>query len=187
MDRIALALEVAGFTTFVPHRDGLETPVMAAARLPGAAIVPAPVGKRVRRAIFALDVFQIVERCAGLVINLNGRVPDEGAVAEAAIAFAVGRPLVLYKDDARSMIAGEDNPMITGLSATFSTVGSVDELAASLQRVMVDTPTYRPTLPPHLLRVVQHGRRVWAMVEAWRHLRPPARTANALLDALEAG
>ena len=186
MDQIAGALEREGWATFLPHRDGLETPVMAAMRLPGASIASAPVNRMVRRAIFNLDTFQIVERCAGLVMNMNGRVPDEGAVAETAIAFAVGRPLVIYKDDARTMISGSDNPMLTGLSQTFSTVDSVAAIAPALRLAVRETPAHASTLAPGLERVVRDGRRVWAIVEAWRRLRPTARTGSALLAALEA-
>lgn len=47
---------------------------------------------------------------------MNGRVPDEGAVSEAAMAFAVGHPVVIYKNDARSLVGGKDNPLVAGLS-----------------------------------------------------------------------
>ena len=50
-----------------------------------------------------------------MVWNLNGRVPDEGAVSEAAIAWTLGRPLVAFCDDARSLIEGRINPLLVGL------------------------------------------------------------------------
>jgi len=50
-----------------------------------------------------------------LVVNLNGRVPDEGAVSEAAIAWSVGRIVVGYKNDVRSLYMGKDNPLVVGL------------------------------------------------------------------------
>ena len=50
-----------------------------------------------------------------VVANLNGRVADEGTVVEASLAWHAGKPLVLFKADARSMLGGSDNPMLTGL------------------------------------------------------------------------
>jgi hypothetical protein len=36
-----------------------------------------------RQAIFALDVYQVLVSCEGTVVNLNGRVPDEGPSSKA--------------------------------------------------------------------------------------------------------
>ena len=44
-----------------------------------------------------------------------GRTPDEGAVSEAAMAWTLGKPMVAYKDDVRSLIAGRVNPPLVGL------------------------------------------------------------------------
>lgn len=89
MTHIARTLESAGHETFLPHRDGVEAYVLGRAggplaRLPGMDSILGAIGK----AIFALDVYQIVVRCDALVFNMNGRVPDEGGVVETAIAFA---------------------------------------------------------------------------------------------------
>lgn len=110
MTAIAQVLEAAGHTTFLPHRDGLEPYVL---RFGG---VPAPgVRQAVERAVFAIDVYELVERCDAVVCNLNGRVPDEGAVVEATLAYSIGKPLILYKSDARAAFGGRDNAMITAL------------------------------------------------------------------------
>ena len=62
-----------------------------------------------------IDTFQIIDN-DGLVLNLNGRVPDEGAMVEAGIAWALGKPIVIYKNDSRSLFGGLDNPLVAGLS-----------------------------------------------------------------------
>ena len=78
------------------------------------------------RAIFALDAYQVVVGCGSLVCNINGRVPDEGAVAEASMAWTLGKPVVLYKQDIRTAVSGRDNPLVAGL-AEFAVAAEFDE------------------------------------------------------------
>lgn len=113
MTAIAAALEAAGFATFLPHRDGLEPYVLGLAPSPLAALMPG-VRRAVDEAIFALDVHELLQ-CDAIVCNLNGRVPDEGMVVEASLAFALGKPIVLYKADARAPFFGSDNAMLAAL------------------------------------------------------------------------
>ncbi|MFM0597018.1 MULTISPECIES: nucleoside 2-deoxyribosyltransferase [Paraburkholderia] len=130
MDSIAHTLEAAGFATFLPHRDGLEF-----ARLkPELEKLGASVEEAARildRAIFSLDTYQLLQRCDVVVANLNGRVADEGTVVEASLAWHAGKPLVLFKADARSMLGGSDNPMLGGLGD----FRMVDQIAALPQAI----------------------------------------------------
>ncbi|MDR6444022.1 nucleoside 2-deoxyribosyltransferase [Paraburkholderia terricola] len=130
MDSIARTLEAAGYATFLPHRDGLEF-----ARLkPELEKLGASADEAARildRAIFSLDTYQLLRRCDVVVANLNGRVADEGTVVEASLAWHAGKPLVLFKADARSMLGGSDNPMLTGLGG----FDVVDRLSALPQAV----------------------------------------------------
>ncbi|MFM0646005.1 nucleoside 2-deoxyribosyltransferase [Paraburkholderia bryophila] len=131
MDSIAHTLEAAGFATFLPHRDGLEF-----ARLKpeleklGASVEEA--AQILDRAIFSLDTYQLLERCDVVVANLNGRVADEGTVVEASLAWHAGKPLVLFKADARSMLSGSDNPMLAGLG-DFQVVAQVAALPLAIR------------------------------------------------------
>jgi nucleoside 2-deoxyribosyltransferase len=114
MDSIAATLEAAGLTTFLPHRDGLEfAKLKPELEKLGASVQEA--ARMLDHAIFSLDTYQLLERCDAVVANLNGRVADEGTVVEASLAWHAGKPLVLFKADARSMLSGSDNPMLTGL------------------------------------------------------------------------
>lgn len=114
MQELATALERAHFDTFLPQRDGLElTKVVEALTEKGMDAQTA--SDITARAIFALDVYQVVDRCQAIVVNLNGRVPDEGAVSEAAIAWCHGKVVVGYKSDSRSVFLGQDNPLVNGL------------------------------------------------------------------------
>ncbi|PQV54051.1 nucleoside 2-deoxyribosyltransferase [Paraburkholderia sp. BL21I4N1] len=131
MDSIAHTLEAAGFATFLPHRDGLEF-----ARLKpeleklGASVEEA--AQILDRAIFSLDTYQLLERCDVVVANLNGRVADEGTVVEASLAWHAGKPLVLFKADARSMLSGSDNPMLGGLG-DFQVVDQIAALPLAIR------------------------------------------------------
>ncbi|WP_256927642.1 nucleoside 2-deoxyribosyltransferase [Caballeronia sordidicola] len=87
------------------------------------------------KAIFALDTYQLLRRCDVIVANLNGKVPDEGTVVEATLAWHSGKPLILFKTDVRSMLNGSDNPMVTGLG-DFETIDDLSALPAAIGRVV---------------------------------------------------
>ncbi|MBU1259967.1 MAG: nucleoside 2-deoxyribosyltransferase [Planctomycetes bacterium] len=114
MASIASALRSAGYNCFLPQENGLEF----------AKLLPSFIAKNIHpqqavtilnMAIFSLDVFEIMDS-DGLVLNLNGRVPDEGAMVEAGIAWANSKSLVIFKNDDRSLIQGNCNPLVMGLS-----------------------------------------------------------------------
>lgn len=188
MEALARTLEEAGYATFLPQRDGLEAYVMRLVDTPLSADV---FGSRavVDRAIFALDVFQIVEVCDLFVANLNGRVPDEGALVEAAIAFAAGKPVVLYKNDRRSAFAGRDNSMIVGLTHG-PVVDRLSDLPRALQRAGNRQPptTYQEdAIPPRVLEVLAHGRRIWRTLQALGGQRDNTVVPDALVQAIRDG
>ena len=156
MTAIAHVLERAGHQTFLPHRDGLEPYVLRFAHvaLPG-------LRGRVDRAIFALDVCELLERCDAVVCNLNGRVPDEGMVVEASLAFAIGKPVVLYKADARGPFGGADNAMLTALGFAES---QIERLPARVQQAIDGAG--QPGVPSAALgRAVAEGARISALLE----------------------
>jgi hypothetical protein len=144
MEMLAEALEQGGFRTFLPHRDaftfGVIVPDLVRA---GYSLDVAQ--WMVRQAIFALDVQQVVLECDGIVVNLNGRVPDEGAAVEGAIAWTVGKAVVLFKDDARSKIDGFDNPLVAGLGG-FRLVNRSEDLPRVMARALA-------AHSPHVVRV----------------------------------
>jgi nucleoside 2-deoxyribosyltransferase len=138
MEILAEALEQAGFKTFLPHRDGF----LYEAILPDLAKAGYPLEVAqwlARQAIFALDVYQVLVTCAGMVVNLNGRVPDEGAVVEGAMAWTAGKAVVLFKDDARSKIDGLDNPLVAGLGG-FRLVNRSEDVPRALARALAEHP-----------------------------------------------
>ena len=137
MLEIADALERAGFSTFLPQRDGFEfKPLLPA--LIGMGIEPERATELWDKAIFALDAFQAAIGCRAMIVNLNGRVPDEGAVAEAALAWSCGNIVVGYKADVRSLLAGRDNAMVSGLFG-FRTCGSIGSAVESVAQSLRNT------------------------------------------------
>ncbi len=129
MQEITSVLEEAGYSVFLPQRDGLEFahlfPMLLQRNM-----TPQQATDILNRSIFSLDVFQITN-CHGLVLNMNGRVPDEGAMVEAGIAWARKKIIVIFRNDSRSLIEGNCNPLVLGLS-DFSLVRTCEEVLYAL-------------------------------------------------------
>jgi len=161
MTAIAHTLEHAGFDTFLPHRDGLEPYVLrfGNSALPG--LLPGVRGG-VDYAIFALDVYELIECCDAVVCNLNGRVPDEGMIVEASIAFAVGKPVVLYKADSRAPFGGHDNAMLTAL-AHGGVEARMDRLPERVQQAIAHAGEAGVPAPA-LAKAVRDGARIAALL-----------------------
>ncbi|MEM1061335.1 MAG: nucleoside 2-deoxyribosyltransferase [Planctomycetota bacterium] len=163
MTAIADRLVGHGYAVYLPHRDGMEFRLILDV-LAGRGFERAEAAAFLHAAIYALDVYQVAEACDAMVWNLNGRVPDEGAVAEAAMAFTLGKPLVAFSDDARSLIAGRVNPLLVGM-VDFRTVGAIDQIVPALREeidLFDDVPT-RP-LAPAMERAVADGQRLWQVM-----------------------
>jgi len=130
MEQIASVLEDAGYSVFLPQRDGLEFARLFP-RLLEKNVAPQDAQKILNMAIFSLDVFQVMES-HGLLLNMNGRVPDEGAMVEAGIAWAHNRAVVIFRSDCRSLIEGNCNPMVLGLSQ-FSFVDAYEDIPVAFE------------------------------------------------------
>ena len=163
MNALAAALEAGGYETFLPHRDGLEPYVLQLAPSALAALLPT-VRRVVDEAIFALDVHALLQ-CDAVVCNLNGRVPDEGMVVEASIAFALGTPVVFYKAAARAPFFGRDNAMLAGL-ASGAVAQRVGDLAARVGEAIARRGA--PGTPSAALaKAAAQGARIARLRAAW--------------------
>ena len=183
MLRLAEVLKVAGFDPFVPHADGMEFAKLQP-YLVGQGYAAADAGVWLHAAIFALDTYQVVVGCGSLVINLNGRVPDEGAVAEATMAWMLGKPVVAYKEDLRSVIEGRDNPLVIG-QTRFEIETDLDRLGQALaERIAVQTlpPDWTTSLPRHVQETVSAGAQLWRELEPLDAAGDLAPLAEAVLD-----
>lgn len=186
MLEIGDALRLAGFEPFVPHADGMEFAQLEPC-LVGRGCDATLAGQVLHRAIFALDVYQVMVGCASLVLNMNGRVPDEGAVAEAAIAWTLGKPIVIFKADARSKIAGRDNPLIVG-QTDFETVEKIEWLPERLlarQAEIAFDPEHSAPCPAHLQQTLSAGQRLWSRLQGFGASRPSEPLVDLILELFE--
>jgi nucleoside 2-deoxyribosyltransferase len=167
MSAIAEALCENGYTVYLPHRDGMEFRLVLEVLVARGWNAPTA-AHFLHAAIFALDVYQLAVECDAVVWNLNGRTPDEGAVSEAAIAWTLGKPLLAYRDDVRSLIAGRVNPLLVGL-VDFETVETIGAIPAALGKLIRRHDGPGPAvddMPPRLQVAARNGQRLWeAMLE----------------------
>ncbi len=162
MTSISDTLVNAGHSVYLPHRDGMEFRLVREVLI-DRGWESAIAGEFLHEAIFALDVYQLAIACDAMVWNLNGRVPDEGAVSEAAIAWTLGKPLIAYHADARSMIAGRVNPLLVGL-VDFTTVDQISDLPAALvleRQRNEQRPIDIDRLPTKLKLAIERGSELW--------------------------
>ena len=101
---IADTLKNADFSVFLPQEDGLEFARLFPAFL-SRGFKQNEAQQILNHAIFSLDVYEVLAS-DGLVLNMNGRVPDEGAMVEAGIAWANDKPIVIFNSDDRSLLQG---------------------------------------------------------------------------------
>lgn len=184
LEVIAGRLIRKGWEVYIPATQGLEPHFLALAAAP-------PDGglQRFRevleKAAFAMEIFQVVERCDALVFNMNGRVPDEGGVFKTAVAFTAGKPLILYKRDHRSKLHGNDNAMIPGLSYSFSNVRKAKKIPGKLEQALrksegfADRPYAGDAVPPFVRHITDQGRQVWEVLQRFVE-RAGAREPSAL-------
>ena len=172
MTSIAEALRADGFDPFLPHEEVQFSSVHPL--LVERGMTPVRAGQVLHEAIFALDVYFVILGCGSLVMNLNGRVPDEGAVAEATMAWMLGKPMVFYKGDSRSLIEGRDNPILAGQTG-FERVDELTAIAPALDRAIVAAqvdPSTAVSCPSGLNQTLQTGGR---LVEQLGSLGPERR------------
>ena len=115
---------------------------------------------------------------------MNGRVPDEGAVAETSMAWTLGKPIVLFKEDARSAIEGRDNPLIVG-QTDFCTVRDMTLLPSALDECIgrqQGDPDFQMACPPHLVKTLLAGQRLWEHLRVLGDQRPDDGVAEIVLE-----
>lgn len=183
MCRLAALLQMHGFQTFLPHADGMEfanvLPVLVRWGW-----MPQDAGRLLHQAIFAMDTYQVILGCGSLVFNFNGRVPDEGAVAEATMAWMLGKPMVIFKDDVRSMISGRDNPLVVGQTG-FEIVDRLDRLVTVLESKIaaVAGETGREACcPPHLEVTLRRGQDLSELLATIGRDRPSEQVARLVVE-----
>ncbi|WP_417392689.1 nucleoside 2-deoxyribosyltransferase [Gimesia sp.] len=163
MTAIANQLIDSGYTVYLPHRDGMEFRLILNVLVERNWDAPTA-AQFLHEAIFALDVYQLVIECEAMVWNLNGRTPDEGAVSEAAMAWILGKPLIAYQDDVRSLIQGRVNPLLVGM-VDFKSVDEIelipDTLSAAIKTQGIKSSASTEQLPLKVQQAVKAGQVLW--------------------------
>jgi hypothetical protein len=102
------------------------------------------------------------------VFNLDGRTPDDGSVVETAAAFAAGKPIVIYKTSPITMLSGADNPMVEGLTGTWSYAEDVPSIAPALKTAIAGAKPYTYAPPPNVAAQIAEGEKVWNVLSTMR-------------------
>ncbi|PKA11103.1 nucleoside 2-deoxyribosyltransferase [Leptospira meyeri] len=191
MASIAASLESAGYKTYLPQRDGIEVAkVMAMVNTP---IISGEIFRDimifVQKAVFAMDVYQVVERCSATVFNMNGRPADDGSISETGISFAVGKPIVIYKNDPRTEFNGLDNPLLTGLSYNWKYVTDIAKIPTNLAEMIVKVNAagenlYLKNPPPMVKKTMEVGKEVWEILQIIRFFEHKEKDLVAILKVL---
>ena len=166
MLEIAIALEKNDFEVFLPQRDGIELVNLSEAfRKIKTKQKPEPsqIDLIISKAIFALDVFQVLDS-DGLILNLNGRVPDEGAMVEAGMAWTANKKIVLFKNDSRSILNGGDNPLVSGLS-NFVCVSTPDAVVSRFKELFDTERKPGPKPNPNLNDILLKGETIYKYID----------------------
>jgi len=143
MAEISTVLGNNGFNTFLPQRDGLEL-IKISDLLEKLNFSKEEINPLLARAIFSLDIYHVLTSNA-LVLNMNGRVPDEGASVEAGVAFSAGIPITIFKNDTRTSYNGTDNPMLLGLS-NFEVVTEIGDIPNKIEENRIHSLRKAPNL-----------------------------------------
>jgi nucleoside 2-deoxyribosyltransferase len=122
-DRLCRALE-RWCDVFLPQRDGELVPHLIQQGLSV---------QEAYRVVFERDVLAL-RACDAFVINLDGRIVDEGAAFELGYAHAMGKYCVGYRTDVRVLLPWGLNPMvIVPLSETFTCIEALETWARTFQ------------------------------------------------------
>jgi nucleoside 2-deoxyribosyltransferase len=180
---LADALEAAGFVCHVPQDNGIEVgavmQLLNDPSLHGTPMLEPFVLDRciawVTRAVVALDVYEVIEGCQCTVLNIDGRVPDEGGLVEATLAWSSGHPVVTYKTTSISELDGNNNPMIGVIGGWGAVASDPKGVVAAVKSATASAPATgtAPPLAAGVQRLVDLGGQIAAIRQ-----RPPLSTSQ---------
>ena len=181
MQEIANVLENNGYNVFLPHRDGFEFANLTKSFIK-LGVSENNANLILNKAIFTLDVFQVLIS-DGLILNINGRVPDEGAMVEAGIAWNAGKIIVTFKNDTRTLINGNDNPLVLGLS-NFNIVNDILSIPFIFNKLLLENAFEKNKIinNPRIEKLYQKGQ---FLFELLRDVKNNDQLCNQLIRILE--
>ena len=163
MAQLSKSLEDKDFEVFLPQRDGMDVDGILPELLNSLHIEADRANELLLASIDALDIFQVATSDC-IVMNLNGRVPDEGAVAELAVAWTLGKPGIIYHNDIRSFSAGTQNPLVMG-RAEFQEVDKFEKVPLILRQKITAggraQSLSRRDLPSSVRKKISDGGKIW--------------------------
>jgi nucleoside 2-deoxyribosyltransferase len=181
------------YDVHLPQRDGVEVAsVMGLLNNPGlhgTLMLESLVINRmvvwVTRIVEALDVYQSVEGCQCVVLNLDGRVPDEGALVEATLAWSVGVPVVPFKTTPITELGINDNPMVNAICGWVPPWSTpADVVTAVDAAVKSPSSVDRDCMASGVQLLSQLGRAIWQIRRRRNWTPPDVQRAVAELQAL---
>ena len=177
LDEIAHYLELAGVNTYVPHRDGFEF-VKLKPLFQRMGYSPEQAEMLLGKIIFCNDIFQVIA-LDGVVFNMNGRVPDDGATVEITTTWMAGNFTCIYKDDCRCLMEGIDNPLIDGL-VDFTKVNDKEKIPGVVQDWFL---THKPySYDEKIARLPERVKETFHQGEAFDQLRKQAATLEVIAE-----
>ena len=100
--------------------------------------------------------------------NFTTYLPQrDGIEVGTVMAFAAGKPIVIYKTTPLSMLGGFDDPMVQGLSTIWQYVSEVTKVPEAVSAALAANAALKGTAfsaGPHLDAVLKLGAAVWGLV-----------------------
>lgn len=171
MRNLAYIIEQRGHSAYLPQRDGAEPYFLPSSlKLLSSALIAKPFTNVINKMIFNIDVAEIV-RCDCFLLNLNGRAYDEGAMAEAGMAFVMGKPIILFNNDNRTMLPCDIHPYLSALSNKREIICDYEKVADALEKIVISEVNAPDYLPIGALKAVVKGRRSLKLLRSLRKIR----------------
>jgi nucleoside 2-deoxyribosyltransferase len=170
---LAEALNAADFEVHMPQSDGIEVgnvmnllndPKLHDVKNGDQMLEPFVLDRCtcwVTRTVVALDLYESVEGCQCTVLNIDGRVPDEGSLVEATLAWNAGHPVILYKTTPIAELGRNNNPMIGVISGWGPICSTPAEVAEEVARTVKAGRVVAPAAaapPSDVQRLMDLGR-----------------------------
>ncbi|NCA66574.1 MAG: hypothetical protein EOM87_00770 [Clostridia bacterium] len=178
---IAQTFEQRGIGAYLPQRDGAEPYVLGSMAGPLAgALITRPFVNKINKIVFAVDVKELLE-CDYFICNLNGRYYDEGAMVEAGMAFAAGKPVTFFLNDQRGIFGSVIHTVLNAISAKPQCAADTETLflhmSSAAKAYSVDKNTKR--IAPNAEKIAAMGARYYRIIS---RLKCPR---NKMLEWLE--
>lgn len=160
---VAKYLERAGFSVFLPQRDGVESTQLFANFI-AQGLTEQQAQRKIAQTIFDIDVYQVWKADA-LVSTVAGIEPDSGTVSETALAFAMGKGIVLYGAEEIRTFSDQLqlNPLLSELaSVPGEIVNNPNQLpSAVVNACLLSRPVESSQLSASLRDAIKRGRALW--------------------------